>query len=65
MKEDFKSIPRNQESSNLDLILGRNRNSKWRDFSQYTPPNLDFKSSVGAEMEEEHDGIERNERESF
>ena len=30
-KEDFKSIPWNQESSNLDLISGRNRNSKWRE----------------------------------
>ena len=27
-KEDFKSIPRNQESLNLDLISWRNRNLK-------------------------------------
>ena len=27
----FKSIPRNQESSNLDLISRRNQNSKWRE----------------------------------
>ena len=30
-KEDFKSIPWNQESLNLDLISRRNRNSKWRE----------------------------------
>ena len=30
-KEDFKSIPQNQESLNLDLISRRNRNSKWRE----------------------------------
>ena len=39
-KEDFKSIPRNQESSNLDLILRRNRNSKWREISERR--NRDF-----------------------
>ena len=31
MKEDFKSIPRNQKSSNLDLISRRNQDSKWRE----------------------------------
>ena len=31
MKEDFKSIPRNQESLNLDLISRRNQNLKWRE----------------------------------
>ena len=31
MKEDFKSIPRNQESSNVDLISQRNRKLKWRE----------------------------------
>ena len=30
-KEDFKSIPRNQESLNFDLISWRNRNSNWRE----------------------------------
>ena len=30
-KVDFKSIPRNQKSSNLDLILQRNQDSKWRE----------------------------------
>ena len=32
-------------------------------FSLDTSPNLNLKGSVSAEMEEEHDGIERNERE--
>ena len=32
------------------------------DFSRFTPPNLDFKGSVSAEMSVEHDEIERNER---
>ena len=32
-KVDFKSIPRNQKSSNLDLILRRNQDSKWREIS--------------------------------
>ena len=31
MKVDFKSIPRNQKSSNLDLISRRNQDSKWRE----------------------------------
>ena len=31
MKEEFKSIPRNQESSNLDLISPKNQNLKWRE----------------------------------
>ena len=30
-KVDFKSIPRNQKSSNLDLISRRNQNLKWRE----------------------------------
>ena len=30
-KVDFKSIPRNQKSSNLDLISRRNQDSKWRE----------------------------------
>ena len=32
-KVDFKWIPRNQKSSNLDLISQRNQNSKWREIS--------------------------------
>ena len=32
-KVDFKSIPRNQKSSNLDLILRRNQDLKWREIS--------------------------------
>ena len=32
-KVDFKSIPRNQKSSNLDLISRRNQISKWREIS--------------------------------
>ena len=39
-KGDFKSIPRNQKSSNLDLISWRNRNSKWREISERR--NRDF-----------------------
>ena len=31
MKDNFKSIPQNQESSNLDLISWRNRRLKWRE----------------------------------
>ena len=30
-KEDFKLIPWNQKSSNLDLISRRNQDSKWRE----------------------------------
>ena len=30
-KVDFKSIPRNKKSSNLDLISRRNQDSKWRE----------------------------------
>ena len=33
-KEDFKTIPRNQKSSNLDLILWRNQELKWREISE-------------------------------
>ena len=32
-KVDFKSIPRNQKSSNLDLISRRNQDLKWREIS--------------------------------
>ena len=32
-KLDFKLIPRNQKSSNLDLISRRNQDSKWREIS--------------------------------
>ena len=32
-KVDFKSIPRNQKLSNLDLISRRNQDSKWREIS--------------------------------
>ena len=32
-KVDFKSIPQNQKSSNLDLISRRNQDSKWREIS--------------------------------
>ena len=32
-KVDFKSISRNQKSSNLDLISRRNQDSKWREIS--------------------------------
>ena len=32
-KVDFKSIPRNQKSSNLDLISWINQDSKWREIS--------------------------------
>ena len=39
-KVDFKSIPRNQKSSNLDLILWRNQDSKWREISD--DRNRDF-----------------------
>ena len=31
--KDIKSIPQNQESSNLDLISWRNRRFKWRENS--------------------------------
>ena len=40
-KEDFKSIPRNQKSSNLDLISWRNQNLKWRE--NFERENRDFK----------------------
>ena len=39
-KVDFKSIPRNQKSSNLDLISRRNQISKWREISDRR--NRDF-----------------------
>ena len=39
-KADFKSIPRNQKSSNLDLISRRNQISKWREISDRR--NSDF-----------------------
>ena len=32
-KVDFKSIPQNQKSSNLDLISRRNQDLKWREIS--------------------------------
>ena len=38
--DNFKSIPRNQESSNLDLISWRNRKSKWRE--NFGRRNCDF-----------------------
>ena len=34
IKENFKTIPENQKSSNLTLILGRNWRSKWRIISE-------------------------------
>ena len=34
MKEDLKTILRNQKSSNLTLISRRNWRSKWGDFSE-------------------------------
>ena len=39
-KEDFKSIPRNKKSLNLDLISRRNQDSKWREISD--DQNRDF-----------------------
>ena len=39
-KVDFKLIPRNQKSSNLDLILRRNQDSKWSENSK--DRNRDF-----------------------
>ena len=39
-KVDFKSIPRNQKSSNLDLISRRNQDSKWSKNSE--DRNRDF-----------------------
>ena len=39
-KVDFKSIPRNQKSSNLDLISRSNQISKWREISDRR--NRDF-----------------------
>ena len=39
-KEDFKSIPRNQKSSNLDLISRSNQDLKWREISD--DRNRDF-----------------------
>ena len=41
MKLDFKSIPRNQKSSNLDLISRRNQDSKWREI--FERKNRDFR----------------------
>ena len=41
-KEDFKSIPRNQESLNLVLISWRNRNSKWREISERINHNFEL-----------------------
>ena len=40
MKDNFKLIPRNQESSNLDLISWRNQKSKWRE--NFGRRNRDF-----------------------
>ena len=40
-KVDFKSIPRNQKSSNLDLISRRNQDSKWRE--NFERKNSDFR----------------------
>ena len=40
MKVDFKSIPRNQKSSNLDLISRRNQDSKWREIFGYENRNF-------------------------
>ena len=40
MKDNFKSIPRNQESSNLDLISWRNQRLKWRE--NFGRRNRDF-----------------------
>ena len=40
-KVDFKSIPRNQKSSNLDLISQRNQDSKWRE--NFERKNRDFR----------------------
>ena len=39
-KEDFKTNPRNQESSNLDFISRRNRKLNWREISERK--NRDF-----------------------
>ena len=41
MKEDFKLIPLNQESSNLDLISRRNQNLNWRE--NFERENRDFR----------------------
>ena len=43
-KEDLKSIPRNQKSSNLDLISRRNQELKWREISG--DRNCDFEWNV-------------------
>ena len=40
-KVDFKSIPRNKKSSNLDLISRRNQHSKWRE--NFEHKNRDFR----------------------
>ena len=40
MKDNFKLIPRNQESLNLDLISWRNRRLKWRE--NFRRRNHDF-----------------------
>ena len=42
MKEDFKSIPQNQESLNLDLILQKNRKLKWREISEHKNHDFDL-----------------------
>ena len=34
MKKNFKTIPKNQKSSNMTLISRRNWRSKWGDFSE-------------------------------
>ena len=44
MKVDFKSIPRNQKSSNLDLISRRNQDSKWSENSE--DRNRDFELNL-------------------
>ena len=40
MEVNFKSIPRNQESSNLDFISRRNQRLKWRE--NFGQRNRDF-----------------------
>ena len=42
-KEDFKSIPQYQKSSNLDLISHRNQDLKWREISD--DRNRDFEGN--------------------
>ena len=41
-KVDFKSIPRNQKSSNLDLISRRNQDSKWSENSEDRNRNFEL-----------------------